>query len=284
MMGKTLITAALGGALALVTGCASAPTSFDRGMAYYHNGEYLFAADAFDEAVRERPASAAAYTNRGVARARLGDLNGAIADYNQAVQLAPGDPAIYFNRGNALVASGQYGLAVEDFSRAIDLSPTFAKAWFNRGSARSLAGQGDAAMKDWLHAIDLEGDPWARTSMRRVAGLESLPAVAAIGAPVGQPTTAGTVASPPAPGTVTDAVPLPPAATVAVTPPVAPAASPGSPQSMDARALATRAISRELDGDREGALRDLRAALALERDPARRQSIETFLRILETPR
>jgi hypothetical protein len=137
-------------------------------------------------------------------------------------------------------------------------------------------------MGDWLQAIEVETDPWARSAMRGSAGLEVAPAIAH--APVGVPTTAGTVAPPPAPGTATDAVPLPPAATVAATPPTTPAASPPAAPSIDARALATRAVSRELDGDRQGALQDLRAALAVETDPGRRASIETLLRALEQPR
>jgi hypothetical protein len=81
----------------------------------------------------------------------------------------------------------------------------------------------------------------------------------------------------------TAAVPLPPPETVAATPPVPPAASPPSMQ-IDARAMATRAIGRELDGDRFGAIQDLRAAIVLEPDPARRASLEGLLRLLEQPR
>jgi tetratricopeptide (TPR) repeat protein len=281
MMRKTLTTTALGGVIALVAGCAG---PFERGMAHYNNGQYFFAASEFSEAIRQDPSSAAAYVNRGVSRVRLGELNAAIDDYNRAIALTRDDPAIYFNRGNALVAAGQYAPAVEDFTRAVGLSPVFARAWFNRGTARSMLGQSEAAMRDWLQAVELETDPWARAAMRRSAGLDPLPATATAGPPAGQPTTEGTVAPAPPPGMATDAVPLPPPATVAATPPVAPAASPPSPQSIDARALATRAISRELDGDHEGALQDLRAALAIEQDQARRVSIETLLRLLETPR
>jgi hypothetical protein len=43
-------------------------------------------------------------------------------------------------------------------------------------------------------------------------------------------------------------------------------------------------MARELDGDHEGALADLRAALAMEPDPKRRQHIQGLLRLLETPR
>lgn len=279
MMRKTLTTVGLGCALVLAAGCATARSPLDRGLAHYHEGNYSFAAAEFSEAVRQRPRSVDAYVNRGVARARLGQLNAAIDDYNRAIQLDSDDPTIYYNRGNALVAAGQYGPAVEDFTRAAQLSPTFARALFNRGSTRALAGQTDAAMNDWLHAIDVESDPWARAAMRRSAGLDrgTVPTAA------GVPTTATTVAPPPPPGMATDAVPLPPPATLAATPPTAPAASPTA-EAIDARALASRAVNRHLDGDRAGALQDLRAALDLERDPGRRTSLEQLLQMLEAAR
>jgi tetratricopeptide (TPR) repeat protein len=267
MIRKTLTTGALGCLVAVVAaGCATSARPLERGIAHYHDGNYFFAASEFNEAVRQDPRSVEAYVNRGVARVRLGRLNEAIDDYNRAIQLDNHDPEIYFNRGNALVAAGHYAPAIEDFTRAVEMSPVYAKAWFNRGSARALTGQTEAAMKDWLHAIDVEGDPWARGAMRRSAGLERGPAVATAGVP----TTASTVAPPPPP------------ATLAATPPAAPAASPPTPRSVDARALATRGIGRHLDGDRAGALQDLRAARDMETDPGRRASLENLLRMLET--
>jgi tetratricopeptide (TPR) repeat protein len=286
MMRKTLTTVALGSLVVLATGCATDRTALDRGIAYYRDGNYLFAAERFTEAIRQNPTLPAAYVNRGVARARLGRLDAAIDDYNAAIALDASDPAIYFNRGNALAAAGHYRPAADDFTRALELSPAFAKAWFNRGSAWAMAGQTESALKDWLHAIELESDPWARAAMRRSAGLESGSALAMAGTPTmaGAPTTATTVAPPPVPGTASGSIGLPPPATIAATPPVSPSASPTSPESVDARALAIRAVSRQLDGDQEGALRDLRAALAVERNPARRQALEDLLRRLETPR
>ena len=249
MMRKTLSTVALGGILAVAAGCTTTTTSLDRGIEYYRDGQYSYAAAEFHQAVSKNPDWATPYVNRGAARVRLGRLDTAIDDYNRALALDPNDPAIYFNRGNAMVAAGQYGPAIEDFTRAVELSPAFAKAWFNRGSARALAGQREPAMRDWLHAIDLEGDPWARAAMRRSAGLERSTAVSSLG-----------------------------------TPTTAPTAAPPSPTAVDVRTLAIRAISREVDGDHEGALADLRAALALEQNPARRQSLEELLRKLEASR
>ena len=266
MMRKTLITFTLGCVVA-TAGCTTASPALDRGITQFREGNYLFAADEFSEAIRHEPRSVDAYVNRGVTRVRLGELRRAIEDYDRALQLNSRDPEIYFNRGTALVAAGQYDLAAQDFTRATELAPTFARAWFNRGSALALAGQQDAARRDWMYAIGLEADPWARAAMRRSAGLEPARSVA------GVPTTEWTVARPPMAGTADGAVPLPASSLLAT-----PAAS---PPSVDARALATRALSREVDGDHAGAVQDLNAALAVETDPARRASLENLLRRLE---
>ena len=220
--------------------CVSAPPS-EQGRGFYNAGNYLFAADAFTEDIREHPRSAAAWNNRAVTRVRLGDLNGAVRDYNHAVELAPDDAELYFNRGNAFVSARLYQEAIMDYDRAIQLNPIYARALFNRGSAAALAGRRDAARRDWQAALDLEPDPYAKSAMRRSTGLgPGMPAVA-----------------------------LQPAA---------------SPLALDSRALTTRAISRELDGDHAGAVQDLNAALAIEPDTARREAIARMLRLLDTLR
>lgn len=288
-MNRTIQTVVAVAAIAVAsTACTAAVRPMDRGIAYYNNGQYLDAIDQFNVAVRQAPNSATAYNNRAIARVRIGDLTGALADYTRAIALAPYDAELYFNRGNALVASGQYSAAVADFDRAVQVSPAYARAWFNRGTARALLGQTDAALRDRRYAIELETDPWAKAAMVRSAGLESIYTA------VGQPTTELTVAPPPPLGATTAGAPLPadlslparvvmphtlqPSASVVTTYP------PSAATVIDARALASRAISRELDGDHAGALLDLRAALAMETDPVRRASMANLLRLLDTPR
>jgi Tfp pilus assembly protein PilF len=269
--------------------------SMERGVEFYRNAEYVSASGAFSEAIEMNPSSADAWNNRGATRLRLGDLNRAIADFNRAVELAPRDPEIYYNRGNALVAAGLYREAIVDYTRALELMPTYSTATFNRGSAYALLGQRDAAQADWARAIALESDPWTKGAMQRSAALERAPIVAAVRADVPQPA----VASAPSPGTGPATVPLPTTpAPVAGTPPVPPALPPvvtmvpptaspqpaASVQTLDSRALAARAVTRELDGDRAGALADLRTALALEPDAGRRAALTRLIRLLETPR
>jgi tetratricopeptide (TPR) repeat protein len=291
---KRMLSASLGlVALAgILVGCSVASPSMERGTALYHDNQYASAADAFTDALIDDPTSAAAWNNRGAARLRSGDVNRAIADYNRALELSPRDADIYYNRGNALVAAGQYQDAIADYTRAAQLDPSLAMAVFNRGTAYAMLGQRDAAQADWSRAISLAPDPWTKSAMQRSARLDGAPAVVSVVRPDIHP---ANVASAPAPGTGAGTVPIARTPSpIAATPPVPAAASPqvivapvqpsASPQALDGRALASRAIVRELDGDHDGAMQDLRAALALEPDAARQVSIVRLMRLLETPR
>jgi tetratricopeptide (TPR) repeat protein len=293
-MKRTLsATAGLAALVVSLTACTIGSRSMELGTEFYRNNEYLSAADAFTEAIAINPNSPGGWNNRAAARVRLGDLNGAIADYNRALELAPKDPEIYYNRGNALVAAGLYQDAIADFTRALTLDANFSKAAFNRGTAYAMLGQREAAKQDWAQAISLEPDPWTKSAMRRSAGLDGAPAVVSV---VTREAIPSNVISAPAPGTGPATVPLPgtPSA-VPANPPVPPAGPPqvvvapstspsASPQALDARALAARAITRELDGDHAGAMQDLRAALALEPDPTRQVAITRLMRLLEASR
>ena len=79
-MRKTLTMLALGCVAA--TGCATTSNSaaLDRGIAHYRAGQYFFAADDFNEAIRQDPNNVSGYVNRGITRVRLGELNAAIDD------------------------------------------------------------------------------------------------------------------------------------------------------------------------------------------------------------
>jgi tetratricopeptide (TPR) repeat protein len=290
---KRMLSASFGlvAVAGMLVGCSVASPSMERGTALYQDNQYATAADAFTDALIDDPTSAAAWNNRGAARLRSGDVNRAISDFNRALELSPRDADIYYNRGNALVAAGQYQNAIADYTRAIELDPGFARAVFNRGTAFALLGRRDVAQADWTRAIALEPDPSTKSTMQRSAGLGVPPAVISAVTPNVYP---ANVVSTPAPGAGAGTVPIARTPSpITATPPVPPAALPqlvapgspsASPQALDARALASRAIGRELDGDHAGAMLDLRAALALEPDPTRQVSIVRLMRLLEASR
>ena len=277
----------------LLVGCAAhRSTAYEDGIRFYREGQYAAAREAFESAVRQEPQFAAAWNNRGVARARLGDLGGAVQDYTHAMALAPNDAEIAFNRGNAYAAAGNLSAAAVDFTTATSLRPGYAQAFFNRGAVRAAAGDYAGALKDWQWAIDVESDPWTKSAMRRGSGIDHASAalVSAVPMPrdvqgggvvVSTTASGGVVTSPTAPPPAV-IVPAPGAPPVAVAPPAP--APPMSSTALDVRALVARAMSREVDGDRPGAVADLRAALMAEQDPARRARIDRLLRILEASR
>jgi tetratricopeptide (TPR) repeat protein len=240
-------------------------TAYDDGVRLYREGSYASAKDAFETAVRLEPNNAAAINNRGVTKARLGDLDGAVMDYTRALRQTPGDAEIVFNRANAYAAAGNLPAAVTDFTTAVTLKPDYAQAFFNRGTVRAALGDSQGALADWRFAIALDRDPWTKAAMARAVGMD-YPS-AAPSALVREGSGAVAVIPPTQPG---------PSGVVTVAPPSA-----GTLPAPDVRALVTRAMARELEGDRAGAIADLRAALVAEPDAARRDRVERLLQTLE---
>lgn len=265
----------------LLTACTTMPstTAYDDGVRLYREGSYASAKDAFETAVRLEPNNAAAINNRGVTKARLGDLDGAVTDYTRALQRTPGDAEIVFNRANAYAAAGDLPAAVKDYTTAVTLKPDYAQAFFNRGTVRAALGDSQGALADWRFAIALDRDPWTKAAMARAVGMDYPSAAPSALTREGSGVVA--VIPPAQPG---------PSGVVAVIPPASPglseavAAAPPSPQTpaaVDVPALVRRAMTRELDGDRAGAIVDLRAALVAEPDPARRDRVNRLLQTLE---
>lgn len=243
-------------AAVLLAACATPDmTPYYDGVRLYREGWYGSAKDAFDTAVRQDPRNAAAINNRGVSKARLGDLDGAVIDYTLALQRTPQDAEIVFNRANAYAAAGNLPAAAKDFTTAVTLKPDYSQAFFNRGTVRAALGDTNGAFADWQFAMAVDRDPWTRAAMARAVGIDyasASPALARDGAGV-----------------------------VAVMPPAPPSPSPETLSPPDVRTLVTRGLAREVDGDRAGAIADLRAAVMAETDPARRARVDRLLRALE---
>jgi tetratricopeptide (TPR) repeat protein len=240
----------------LLTACAANDmTAYYDGVRLYREGWYGSAKDAFDTAVVRNPANAAAINNRGVTKARLGDLDGAVVDYTLALRQTPQDPEIVFNRANAYAAAGNLPAAVKDFTTATAMKPDYAQAFFNRGTVRAALGDTNGAVADWQFAIAVDRDPWAKAAMARAVGLDY-----AAASPSAMARDGG--------GTVVAMPPAAPSPEATMAPP-------------DVRALVSRAMAREVEGDRVGAIADLREAVRAEPDPVRKARVDRLLRSLE---
>ena len=112
----------------------------------------------YTEAIRLNPDDAEAYYNRGLAYYEQGNLDKAIADYDEAIRLNPDDAQAYYNRAIAYYDRGNLDKAIADYQIAIDLNPDDAEAYYNRGLVYYQQGDLDKAIADYQIAIDLNPD------------------------------------------------------------------------------------------------------------------------------
>lgn len=94
----------------------------NRGVDYYNAGQYNYAIDNFNQALRFKPDFAIAYANRGLANFSIGNYELAILDYNQAIDLDPEIDSIYYNRGITYQTLGQDQQAIADYQKVIEIS------------------------------------------------------------------------------------------------------------------------------------------------------------------
>lgn len=113
---------------------------YNRGIAYFRQGQYDRAIADFDQALNLDPSSTFALNNRGTAYARKGQYDRAIEDFDQAIGLNPNYAITYNNRGSAYAKNGKYDYAIVDFEQALQLDPKDVSARKNRELAEQLMG------------------------------------------------------------------------------------------------------------------------------------------------
>jgi tetratricopeptide (TPR) repeat protein len=113
---------------------------YNRGVVYYHKGDYEPAIADLTRAIEFDPDDTDAYIWRGAAYYAKGDYGSAITDFTKAIEFDPDDAVTYSNRGTAYSDKGDYDRAIIDFNKTIELKPRFAEAYNNRGTAYSDKG------------------------------------------------------------------------------------------------------------------------------------------------
>ncbi|GEM_PF-571141 len=105
-------------------------SSYQYGIIRYNTGDFLGAAQAFDEAIARNPNGTdfLIYSYRGNARSKMGRFNDAVSDFSRAISLKPYD--------------------VKDYSNWI-------KNYYNRGVAKYYLGDQQGACDDWRKSFDL---------------------------------------------------------------------------------------------------------------------------------
>ena len=121
---------------------------YDRGVAYYLDGEYDQAFSELAKAIEIDPRLARAYVIRGVAYNDKNKFDLAIADFSKVIEIEPTNAHAYVSRGFAYLYIGEFDLAIADYSKAIEIDPTIADAYTGRARAYYYKGEYDKAWKD----------------------------------------------------------------------------------------------------------------------------------------
>jgi tetratricopeptide (TPR) repeat protein len=178
--------------------------------------------------LRRQPSDSDAYLDRGLIHQRADRFAEALADYNAAIAWSPPFEEAHFNRAQTLAALGRPDDALRDYDRVLSLNPHHLEARINRACLHYDLGDHKAARVDVKALLERAADN------ARALCLQGLLQQAA-------------GASDEAYQSYTAAI--------------------GSDPRL-ADAWANRAIIAFVRGDRDAALRDLTAALALREDPA----------------
>ncbi len=131
---------------------------FDLGVHYFLRREYREAARYFQQAVRDSPADAAAWSYYGIALAHLGRAGEAEAALARALALAPENPEAWFHLGVARSLREEWPEAASAYRRAVALTPDDMVAWHRLGVALAESGEEVAAAAAFERALVLSRD------------------------------------------------------------------------------------------------------------------------------
>jgi tetratricopeptide (TPR) repeat protein len=116
----------------------------------------------YQEAIRQDPSLAIAYTNLGNLKFRSGDEGAAVTLYEKALLLDAGQPEAHYNLGYVKLERGDATGAVHHFLRAIAADSRFADAHFNLAMALEQSGRASEARRHWKRYLELEPEgPWS---------------------------------------------------------------------------------------------------------------------------
>jgi eukaryotic-like serine/threonine-protein kinase len=118
-------------------------------------GKYEQAASEFQLALNYEPTNDEAYGGLAFAYQRLGRMQDAEQTFLKAVQVRPNSAAPHVLLARFYMQQTQYAKGQAEFRRATELAPQNARYWASRGGADYAAGDYNAAVADLQHAISL---------------------------------------------------------------------------------------------------------------------------------
>jgi tetratricopeptide (TPR) repeat protein len=134
------------------------------GVTYDNLGRLTEAIEAFQQAIRIRPAytdayyNVVAYNGLGVTYDKLGRRQEAIEAFQQAIRIMPAYTDAYYNLGITYSNLGLWTEAIEAFQQAIKLKPDYVDAYNNLGNAYDEFGYRQEAIEAYKQAIKIKPD------------------------------------------------------------------------------------------------------------------------------
>ena len=120
----------------------------NRGLAYFHQGQYAQAISDYNNAIKVDPKYAEAYYNRGLSLDQVRYYPESLLDYDKAIELKPWYGDAYINRGFIYARQGKFDQALINFTRAIEINPENAEAYCNRAIVYYLLKDYDKSWND----------------------------------------------------------------------------------------------------------------------------------------
>jgi serine/threonine protein kinase/tetratricopeptide (TPR) repeat protein len=138
------------------------------------------ALDYFNQALKQDPRFALAYTGLADASLRMYDLKKdsfwtqkALSAAQQAQQLNDNLPEVHSTLGSVYSATGKYAEAVAELRRAISLAPNSDEAYRRLGSAYMNSGQGKQGIEAFQKAVELNPYFWQNQNLLGDAYLQT---------------------------------------------------------------------------------------------------------------
>jgi len=126
-----------------------------QGYAYSREGEYEYALQNFNRAIRLSTTNSLAYYARGDAYFHLTNYDAAARDFSETVKLHPGNSGAVEFRAMCYTHKGDYARAIADFSHLIKSHYHVSMNYYRRGYTYGRENQWTNAIADYKQAVHL---------------------------------------------------------------------------------------------------------------------------------
>lgn len=128
---------------------------FNRGLAYYEQGDYPKAIADYTLVIETDSLDFEAYYNRGLAFYQQNEIEKATADFNKVLTINPDYAKAYLSLGLISFKSGQYQEAIGYYNLAVALDSLSSTAYYNKAMAHKMLKQFEYAEQNFQRAISL---------------------------------------------------------------------------------------------------------------------------------